>query len=65
MRQTGLDKMAAGSSQATSSKTQTFNVPIQAGTVVDPDGLQAAIEEVMKRFGFKPNIGIATAGGTF
>lgn len=63
MRATGLDKMA-DSGRAASSKTQTFNVPIQAGTVVDQNALVERMREILVSFGFRPQLGLDTAGGT-
>lgn len=65
MRQTGLNRLADGNGGPVSSKTQTFMVPIQAGSVVDPDGLRQVLADLLVSFGFTPQLGIETSGGKF
>jgi phage-related protein len=58
---TGLSALVAGSKGGTS---KTVEVPINvAGNVVDYEALTRHIEGVLQRYGFRPKLGIVTAGG--
>lgn len=51
-------------SNSSSSKTRTVEVPINVqGSVVDYAALVAVIKSVLEQYGFKPVLGLTTAGG--
>lgn len=61
MDSTGLSALVAGGKGG---KSKTVEVPIHvAGNLVDYEALTAHIESVLQKYGFRPSLGIVTAGG--
>jgi phage-related protein len=58
MRQSGLDQVAAGKG----SKTREVHVPIYAREASAAE-VGKMVEDILKRYGFKPVLGLQTAGG--